>query len=237
MDFFKDFYDFLKELYNSNTYYTYTPNTIKGHFEQLLNEGNYITFKTDDDFLVWLKYNLEEKAQRLDRQVGGLSPTRETLSLNKLADELDKKKTFRALQANLTHTIDAYLLRKIVLNLGSPLITIHDCVGVDILKIKNFENIAIISTQYIYDLNILGLKDRVPLTVRSRVIFIQHTHTIDGGNFFQQLFSNLGWQRPPLFQHTNRRFNLFKNFFDFYKFRGLRHAMAFFFTQKKHWSG
>lgn len=38
----------------------------------------------------------------------------------------------RAFRANFTHSVDALIARRIVTQLGSPVLSIHDCIGVDV---------------------------------------------------------------------------------------------------------
>jgi hypothetical protein len=42
---------------------------------------------------------------------------------------------FRAVRANIIHSFDGYLVRRVTLRLGYPIITIHDSFGIDILNI------------------------------------------------------------------------------------------------------
>jgi len=41
---------------------------------------------------------------------------------------------FHAARANIIHSFDGYLVRRITLRLGYPIITIHDSFGIDILN-------------------------------------------------------------------------------------------------------
>ncbi len=41
---------------------------------------------------------------------------------------------FRAVRANIIHSFDGYLVRRVTLRLGYPIITIHDSFGIDILN-------------------------------------------------------------------------------------------------------
>jgi hypothetical protein len=66
-----------------------------------------------------------------------------------LKETLDLKKTKQALKPNTTHAIDAALIRETLRDLNQPIITIHDCYGVNIQTIdetifsinKNINNI------------------------------------------------------------------------------------------------
>ncbi len=55
--------------------------------------------------------------------------------MTELKDKLDLKKTRQALKPNATHAMDASLIRETIVDLRKPLITIHDCYGIDIYMI------------------------------------------------------------------------------------------------------
>jgi hypothetical protein len=99
---------------------------------------------------------------------------RVTMVLNELSTNFNQEKTKRALQANITHTFDAYILRKIILIMDSPLITIHDSVGVDILQIKNFEEAVKLSYFHVYTLDVFNLNNQKdhPNFIKSNFIFL-----------------------------------------------------------------
>lgn len=49
---------------------------------------------------------------------------------------------FRAVRANIIHSFDGYLVRSVTLQLGYPIITIHDSFGIDILNIPKLLDIT-----------------------------------------------------------------------------------------------
>lgn len=66
-----------------------------------------------------------------------------------LKDRLDVKKTRQSLKPNATHAMDAALVRETLRDLRRPIMTIHDCYGIEIQAIdeaiysinKNINNI------------------------------------------------------------------------------------------------
>jgi hypothetical protein len=66
-----------------------------------------------------------------------------------LKEKLDIKKTKQALKPNTTHAIDAALIRETLRDLNQPIMTIHDCYGINIQAIdetifsinKNINNV------------------------------------------------------------------------------------------------
>jgi hypothetical protein len=112
--------------------------------------------------------------KRIDLIVPGLVSSRVTHLSKKLSDLPDDKKTCRALRANITHFYDAYLIRQITLRLGRPVITIHDCIGIDILSILKFERVVRECFQELYDKDIFKLnkKNNIKLVITSNCIFL-----------------------------------------------------------------
>lgn len=49
---------------------------------------------------------------------------------------------FRAVRANIIHSFDGYLVRAVTLQLGYPIITIHDSFGIDILNVERLLSIT-----------------------------------------------------------------------------------------------
>jgi hypothetical protein len=172
--YFKKFYEFLENLFNTNMYYFHPVDIITSYFKEFSQENNDIFFKTNDDFLVLLKYYIMGEGRRLDRIIGGDNPTRATLVLKKLSNECDTAKTYRSIQANLTHAMDAYIVRQITLKLGYPIITIHDSLGIDILNLKKFIKVSQEVLQHVYDYDplVLNKKCNKPLKVTSNMIFL-----------------------------------------------------------------
>lgn len=169
---FKKFYLFLQKLFETDEYYGHPPTQILFYFQNIWSKQPNTFFETTDKFYIWLKYNMEGDLLRFDRWFGGLKKSRNTITFLKLSEDLDEKKTFRSLQANITHATDALFLRHVVLQLGDSVITIHDSIGIDILRLKKLQNAAEITAQYIFDLNIFNIPNRIELQVSSSTIFI-----------------------------------------------------------------
>lgn len=168
---FKNFYNFLNWWFIKDNFYKNSPKLISLYFSKLFIEENCVFYKTHDDFFIALKYFLIGKTSRFDRMILG---ERVTMVLNELSTNFNQEKTKRALQANITHTFDAYILRKIILIMDSPLITIHDSVGVDILQIKNFEEAVKLSYFHVYTLDVFNLNNQKdhPNFIKSNFIFL-----------------------------------------------------------------
>jgi hypothetical protein len=49
---------------------------------------------------------------------------------------------FRAIRANIIHSFDGFLVRRVIMRLGYPIITIHDSFGIDILNIESLLRIT-----------------------------------------------------------------------------------------------
>jgi hypothetical protein len=170
-DYFKQFYLFLDSFFLKNNFYKESPHIITMYFSNLFLEENSNFYKTEDEFFIALKYFLLNKKIRFDKIVGG---ERITIELSELGDGLNTKKTKRALQANITHAFDAFIIRYIINKLDCPLITIHDSMGVDILQTKNFEEAAREAFAHLYKLNVFSLNDRLEDTtfIKSNWIFL-----------------------------------------------------------------
>jgi hypothetical protein len=52
-----------------------------------------------------------------------------------LGGHLDLRKTKQSIKPNTTHALDASLVRETINDIKTPIITIHDCYGVDIYTI------------------------------------------------------------------------------------------------------
>lgn len=63
---------------------------------------------------------------------------RYTLQEYETTENIDTKKTKKAFKANLTHTSDSEIVRRIIDKWENPLITIHDCFLVDLENINEF---------------------------------------------------------------------------------------------------
>lgn len=160
-NYFKSFYKFLNWLFLQNNFYQTSPKHITLYFSEEFIKNDLTHYRIQDDFFVALKYYLLDKGARFDRIIGG---ERVSMVFHELTETYDAAKTRRALQANITHAFDAYVLRHIVLKMSLPLITIHDSIGVDILNIKNFEEVVCQSYSHLYSLNLFNLSCREPDT-------------------------------------------------------------------------
>lgn len=68
--------------------------------------------------------------------------TRATVKLVKAGLDLDLRRTERAFRANVTHSADALLVRKIITAAEGDILSIHDCVGVGVLSIRRLREAA-----------------------------------------------------------------------------------------------
>lgn len=154
---FHAFYNFLKKFFESDQYFNHPPKLLNHMYKKIWNNKQEVSFKTDDDFLIQLKYYNYVIDKRIDRIIFGKRKTRETFILKKLSLEPNSRKTFRALEPNLIHAVDAYVLRQLILGLGEGYATIHDCVGIEILRIEKFQKITKHTMQFVFNLNIMGV--------------------------------------------------------------------------------
>lgn len=67
---------------------------------------------------------------------------RSTVKLVTASTDLDLKRTERAFRANITHSADALLIRKIITATGVDVLSIHDCIGIGLLGIRRLRENA-----------------------------------------------------------------------------------------------
>lgn len=164
---FKLFFRFLENLFTTNKFFAAPSIEILKNFKNIYKSGPF-WWTTPDDFIIPLDYYKVIRV-RLDRCI----LKRETIVWNDLSEELDQKKMFRALRANIIHGIDSLIVRTINLKLKYPIITVHDSFGIDILSLPIFEEIAILEYQNLFDQNLFGVKtDYKNITICSPFIFL-----------------------------------------------------------------
>ena len=151
---FKKFYNFLNELFESNTYFATSSDSIVNWCRSQWVENKYLNYKTLDDLAVPLAYYKPNKL-RLERLI---LTKRETIRWAELSNSIDEQKMFRAIRANIIHSLDGYLVRSTTLCLGYPIITIHDSFGIDILQIPRLNQIAQTELTRLARLNLFGQK-------------------------------------------------------------------------------
>lgn len=122
---FNKLFDQLREQKLSNFY--------KNNFTFLLENDNYIFYLIDGN--VNLSYNKTKKHQ-LSVKMG--NKTRNTFQEILLTNEIDKKKSKTAFKANITHTSDAEICRRMYLKHNDCLYSIHDCFIVNVFNLHIF---------------------------------------------------------------------------------------------------
>ena len=127
---FKKFYSFLELIFNKDGFFQKPSNSLLEPFKDVLKNSQEIKILTSDNCHAFLEYKKMIK-NRLDKRFGG---RRFTILFEDMGGEVDYHKTFQAFKPNLIHTIDATYLRFILTLLPEPIITIHDCFGIDILN-------------------------------------------------------------------------------------------------------
>ena len=157
---FKNFYNFLNKLFESNNYFAISSNTIVQWYKKQWTQQNNINYKTLDNLNVPLAYYKLNKL-RLERLI---LTKRETIKWVELSEEVDEQKMFRAIRANIIHSLDGYLVRSITLSLGYPIITIHDSFGIDILNIPQLIKITQNELTRLSNLNLFNQKLPVTFT-------------------------------------------------------------------------
>jgi hypothetical protein len=118
-----------------------------------------------------IKYYKLIENSRTDLIIKGDRTTRVTFKSKYLSEDVDTQKTKTALRANITHFCDAFVLREIAKILGIPYITVHDSIGVEILKIYQFESAAITVFTYLHNLKFLKGSSK-GINIKSNCIFI-----------------------------------------------------------------
>lgn len=154
--YFHKFFKYLKKIFETQYYFKNPPIIITQHFNAQFSMENY-WYSTNDNFDVFLKYYLFDILKRSDRLIPGEQKRRKTSEWLGLSEKYDSRKTLRAVQANFVHAIDAYLLRLFFKKFTLSTITIHDSIGVPILKIKDFKWAIANTMQQIYNENPLNV--------------------------------------------------------------------------------
>lgn len=168
--YFKQFYNYLTNLFESNTFFANPPKAISEYF---VKADNFL-FATNDRFIIHLKYFIIGYIKRTDRTIAGLISSRKTSEWYGVTDEYDERKTKQALPANVVHAFDAYIVRAVFEHTGITMITIHDCYGPHLLDIKKFKKASNEVMQKIYngDLFCLNRGGHGPLVISGRYIFL-----------------------------------------------------------------
>lgn len=149
---FKAFYDYLNFLFNSNTYFAVSANTLVQWFKNQWEFERQVHYTTQDNLWIPLEY-VKLTKQRVERLI---LTKRETITWLSKSQEIDEIKMFRAVQANIIHSFDGYLVRSVTTRLGDPIITIHDSFGVDILRIPRIIKITQEELALLNQLNVFG---------------------------------------------------------------------------------
>lgn len=153
--YFKKFYNYLNWFFFKNNFYANSPKIINIYFAEYFLQTNEAYYKTQDEFFIALKYFVLEKHSKFDRKILG---KRVTMTIPALTPLFDEAKTNRALQANVTHIFDAFVLRQIIFTMGKPYMSIHDSIGIDIADLKEFNSAVKKAYMHLYTLNIFNLQ-------------------------------------------------------------------------------
>jgi hypothetical protein len=136
---FKKFYEFLKELFEGTIFFSTPISELLEEIKKIYSKKKKLTLITGDKCKIPLEYYCLIKI-RTDR--GGKNKNnRDTIVLHELSTKIDKIKMFIAVIANLIHSLDAYLIRLVLEILDHSVMTIHDCFGIDILRVSLLMNI------------------------------------------------------------------------------------------------
>jgi hypothetical protein len=127
---FTAFYKFLKNLFDGGGFYKRPSREIIEVYKSLYLKTGSVEYLTFDKILINLDY-YKITSRRFEKKI---NKKRYTISYAEVSDEKDENKMFRALRANIIHSLDAYIARAVVLNMPCPTITIHDSYGTDILN-------------------------------------------------------------------------------------------------------
>lgn len=139
---FTAFYKFLKNLFDGGGFYKRPSREIIEVYKSLYLKTGSVEYLTFDKILINLDY-YKITSRRFEKKI---NKKRYTISYVEVSDEKDENKMFRALRANIIHSLDAYIARAVVLNMPCPTITIHDSYGTDILNW--YKLIAVVQEHY-----------------------------------------------------------------------------------------
>jgi hypothetical protein len=142
---FKHFYAFLDEFFNKQGVFQASFDLLTQIQLETYETNSTITFQSADKATIYLHY----QENILKRWTLQSKKKRKTIQMTELKEKLDIKKTRQSLKPNTTHAMDAALVRETLRDLRKPIMTIHDCYGVDIQSIdetiysinKNINNI------------------------------------------------------------------------------------------------
>jgi hypothetical protein len=138
---FKIFYTFLSDLFKSNNFFKTPLKSLVITGKEKYKQSKEIFIITTDKSKIFLDYNYIT-TYRLDRIIKN---ERSTIIFTKLTEFPDNLKTWTSLIANVTQGLDALFVRLIISDMNYPIITIHDCFGIDILNISHLIEIANLS--------------------------------------------------------------------------------------------
>jgi hypothetical protein len=165
---FSLYFSFLNKMFKENDFFKVSlKDLIEKHKEKLLKEGEIIlsicdNSKVNFSYFVPIYWELDRIYKK----------KRTRAKFTYISTEIDKNKTMRALTANLTHSIDAVYVRYILLNLETPIITIHDCFGIDILNVNTLIEIANYSINKIHYSVDVGVNIKTNSNYYSKYILI-----------------------------------------------------------------
>jgi hypothetical protein len=145
---FKLFFKYLMVLFEEGNFYAESSTLLIENFKELLRICEKLTFCTNDFSEICLEYYKIKKIRK-DKI---LNNKRITIQFDEVSDDLDERKSFRALRANLIHCLDASYLR-LIINNYKPLYTVHDSFGIDILSCDKLIEVANTSINKIYGYN------------------------------------------------------------------------------------
>jgi hypothetical protein len=167
---FKAFYNYLNFLFNSKSYFAVSSHVLLNWFQIQWEREKSVYFTTHDNLWIPLEY-VKLIKRRVERQI---LAKRETITWLSKSQEIDETKMFRAIQANIIHSFDGYLVRSVTTKLGYPIITIHDSFGIDILHIPQLIKITQAELDLLSSLNIFSfnMESKEPLLVRSPFVLL-----------------------------------------------------------------
>ncbi len=142
---FKQFYMFLDEFFNKQGTFVCSFDLVAQKQLSDYEANRAISFQSADKAIIYLHY----QENTLKRWTVQRKNERKTIQMLELKEKLDIKKTKQALKPNTTHAIDAALIRETLRDLNQPIMTIHDCYGINIQAIdetifsinKNINNV------------------------------------------------------------------------------------------------
>jgi hypothetical protein len=132
------YFNFLNSLFKKGKFFKKSLENFVKEYKEMLDEKGIVQLEVADKSIISLEYNYMISIQ-VDRTY---KKKRTRIKICKPSEEINKTKTIRALVANATHALDANYVRYILTELDYPIITIHDCFGIDILSIDILLKIA-----------------------------------------------------------------------------------------------